>query len=291
MKMFKTFLAVFFSILFSLFVVLNVFVFNISLFADKNNIKKNIKNIDLVKEVNKVRNSGSVDNESKINKTINEVYSVAKEYGVPERVVDEIINSDTTKNILGVSAGNFMDYIINGSDFSFLSVDEAYNLISKNVDKLINEVDIDISLGQKEKFLNRVKLELPDIIDSFPKKEDLLASSYGKRIKMFQKMFNKSVKIVLIVGLTFSMIMVFILKKIEAFNYLGIAMLLSGLILAIFSFLIPSLLISGLNQAELSIFAGSLIDYLSKDFLISSIAVITLSIISLLIFKFKYKVN
>ena len=291
MKMFKTFLAVFFSILFSLFVVLNVFVFNISLFADKNNIKKNIKNIDLVKEVNKVRNSGSVDNESKINKTINEVYSVAKEYGVPERVVDEIINSDTTKNILGVSAGNFMDYIINGSDFSFLSVDEAYNLISKNVDKLINEVDIDISLGQKEKFLNRVKLELPDIIDSFPKKEDLLASSYGKRIKMFQKMFNKSVKIVLIVGLTLSMIMVFILKKIEAFNYLGIAMLLSGLILAIFSFLIPSLLISGLNQAELSIFAGSLIDYLSKDFLISSIAVITLSIISLLIFKFKYKVN
>ena len=287
MKFLKSFISGLFSLVFGILLVITVCVFSVSSFATKENIVSKMKETDILTEVKKIRNSGSSEGNSKLAQVIDEMYSLASQFSVDEEVVDGIIDSDITKEIIGDAAGNLTDYIINGADTKALSEDDIYNLIDDNLDDILDENDIKIDKGQKEKFLREVKKQLPDIVEVIPTSKELMNNSYADNIKIFQTVFGTNTKIVLCVSLAISALIVIILKRkeFEWCSNIGVSMLISGLVIIGISLLLPSFALEYLGEAELLGLTTKLTDFLTKPILYSGVVILLISFILFIIYK------
>ncbi len=287
MHFLKNFVAGLFTLIFGILVVATICVFSVSAFATKDNIVDKMKSVDIITEVKKIRNSGSTEGASGVTQVIDEMYSLASQFSVSEEVVDQIIDSRITKEIVGDAVGNLTDFIVNGEDTKILSEEDAYNLINDNLDDVLDENNISIDDGQKEKFLREVKKQLPDIVEVLPTSEDLIGSSYGDNIEKIQIVFSDNTKIFLCVALIISGVIVIILKRkeFEWCTNLGVSLLISGLITIGVALLMPGLVVDMLGEAELSMFATTLTDFVTIPILYSGVGVLVFAIILLIFYK------
>ena len=287
MHFLKSFVAGLFTLVFGVLVVATICVFSISAFATKDNIVDKMQDTDILTEVKKIRNSGSTEGASGVTQVIDEMYSLASQFSVSEEVVDQIIDSDLTKEIIGEAVGNLTDYMVNGKDTKVLSEEDAYNLISDNLDEVLKENDLSIDEGQKEKFLREVEKQLPDIIEVVPTSEDLLGSSYGSDIDKIQTIFSDNTKILLCASLIISGAIVIILKRKE-FEWcanLGVALLIAGLMTIGISFVMPGMVIDMMRTTDLSMFVSSLTDALAQPILYGGVGILVLAIILFIFYK------
>ena len=197
MNFLKSFIAGLFSLFFGILLIITVCVFSISSFANKDNIVNNMKQADILTEVKKIRNSGNSLGQSGVAQVIDEMYSLASQFSVSEDVVDKIIDSKITKEIIGDAVGNLTDYVINGKETRILTSDDIYDLINDNLDDILKSSDISIDEGQKEKFLREIKKQLPDMVEVIPTSKDLLGSDYGYELEQVQEIFSNETKIIL----------------------------------------------------------------------------------------------
>ena len=291
MKIAKQVLIYILTLFICLFSVLTAGLFCISSFASKENIIKQMKTVNLLTEVKKVKNSGAQNSNSKITNVINDTYSLASQFNVDEAVVDTIINSNVTKEIIGTTIGNLTDYAINGQNITKLSEKDTYNIINNNLPDLLKAGNITLNESQKEKFLRELKKQLPDIIEMVPTSKELLGTNYGSKIKLIQKLFSNQTKIIISAILLINIILVIILRRKDfkwALN-LSFAFLLAGFILVAMSLLLPSATVTIMSQADLSLFASSLTGFLAKPILYSGLSIIALSIVLFTIYKYKQK--
>ena len=287
MHFLKSFVAGLFTLVFGVLVVATICVFSISAFATKDNIVNKMQDTDILTEVKKIRNSGSTEGTSGVTQVIDEMYSLASQFSVSEEVVDQIIDSDLTKEIIGEAVGNLTDYMVNNKDTKVLTEEDAYNLISDNLDDVLAENDLSIDEGQKEKFLREVEKQLPDIIEVIPTSEDLLGSSYGSNIERIQTIFSDNTKILLCASLFISGVIVIVLKRKE-FEWcanLGVALLIAGLVTIGISFVMPGMVIDMMGTTDLSMFASSLTDALAEPILYSGIGVLVLAALLFIFYK------
>ena len=292
MRFLRSFVAGLFSLIFGVLVVITICVFSISGFASKENIVKQMEKTDIVTDVKKIRNSGSSEGESGLSQVIDEMYSLASQFSVSEDVVDKIIDSKITKEIIGDAVGNLTDYVVNGKETNALTTDDAYNLINDNLDSILKESNISLDDGQKEKFLREIKKQLPDVMETIPTSERLVNSKYVDQINLLQELFSTKVKIILCVGVAISAIIVIILKRKE-FEWcanLGVALLIAGLVTLGLSLIVPSLLIDMIGATDLSLFASSLSDSLVKPILYSGIVTLVVAIILFIFYKIMEKI-
>ena len=287
MSFLKSFVAGLFTFVFGVLLVMAICVFNVSGFASKDNIVKNMEQADILTEVKKIRNSGNSEGQSGVTQVIDEMYSLASQFSVSEEVVDKIIDSKITKEIIGDAVGNLTDYIINGKETRILTADDAYDLINDNLDDILKSTDISIDEGQKEKFLREIKKQLPDMVEVIPTSEDLLGSDYEYGIKQMQEIFSQDTKIVLSVCLVISMVIVIIIKrkKFEWCVNLGVALLIAGLVTVGMALVLPSFALELMNSTDLSLFATSFTDLLSKPILYSGVVTLVLAIILFIFYK------
>lgn len=291
MHFLKSFVAGLFTLVFGVLVVATICVFSISAFATKDNIVDKMQDTDILTEVKKIRNSGTTEGASGVTQVIDEMYSLASQFSVSEEVVDQIIDSNLTKEIIGEAVGNLTDYMVNGKDTKVLSEEEAYNLISDNLDEVLEENDLSIDEGQKEKFLREVEKQLPDVIEVIPTSEDLLGSSYGSNIERIQTIFSDNTKILLCASLVISGVIVIVLKRKE-FEWcanLGVALLIAGLVTIGISFVMPGMVIDMMGTTDLSMFASSLTDALAEPILYSGVGVLVLAIVLFIFYKIMEK--
>ena len=291
MHFLKSFVAGLFTLVFGVLVVATICVFSISAFATKDNIVDKMQDTDILTEVKKIRNSGSTEGASGVTQVIDEMYSLASQFSVSEEVVDQIIDSDLTKEIIGEAVGNLTDYMVNDKDTKVLTEEDAYNLISDNLDDVLAENDLSIDEGQKEKFLREVEKQLPDIIEVIPTSEDLLGSSYGSDIERIQIIFSDNTKILLCVCIAISGLIVIVLKR-KAFEWcanLGVALLIAGLVTIGISFVMPGMVIDMMGTTDLSMFATSLTDALAEPILYSGIGVLVLAALLFIFYKIMEK--
>lgn len=291
MHFLKSFVAGLFTLVFGVLVVATICVFSISAFATKDNIVNKMQDTDILTEVKKIRNSGSTEGASGVTQVIDEMYSLASQFSVSEEVVDQIIDSNLTKEIIGEAVGNLTDYMVNGKDTKVLSEEEAYNLISDNLDEVLEENDLSIDEGQKEKFLREVEKQLPDVIEVIPTSEDLLGSSYGSNIERIQTIFSDNTKILLCASLVISGAIVIVLKRKE-FEWcanLGVALLIAGLVTIGISFVMPGMVIDMMGTTDLSMFATSLTDALAEPILYSGVGVLVLAIVLFIFYRIMEK--
>ena len=287
MHFFKSFGAGLFSLIFGILLIATVCIFNISAFATKDNIVKSMENTDLLTDVKKIRNSGSGEGSNGVSQIIDEMYSLASQFSVSEEVVDSIIDSKITKQIIGDAVGNITDYVVNGKETKAFSEDDAYNLINDNLDDILASSNVSIDEGQKEKFLREVRKQLPDIVEVIPTSESLANSGHNLEINMVQEIFSTEVKVILCVGLVISGVIVIVLKR-KNFEWcadLGVTLLISGLVIMGISLLVPNVVVDMIGTTDLSLFASSIIDILTRPILYSGVGILVLAIILFIFYK------
>ena len=160
-------------------------------------------------------------------------------------------------------------------------------MINDNLDEVLEENNLSIDEGQKEKFLREVKKQLPDIVEVIPTSSDIMESSYSAEIKQLQTIFSTNTKIILCVCIFISGLIVIVLKRKE-FEWcvnLGVALLIAGLVTIGISLVMPELMADVIGGADLSMFTTSLTDYLTKPILYSGVGVLVLAIILFIFYK------
>lgn len=287
MDAFKSFMAGLFSLIFGILVICTVYVFSISSFATKDNIVKSMEKTDLLTSVKKIRNSGSGAGNNGVAQIIDEMYSLASQFSVSSDVVDSIIDSKITKQIIGDAVGNLTDYVVNGKEVKAFSEDDAYELIEDNLDDILKAGNVSLDDGQREKFLREIKKQLPDIVEAVPTASSLANSGHDFEINLIQELFSTKTKVILCAGLVISGVIVIILKR-KNFEWsanLGVALLISGLVILGMGLLVPEFLVDMIGTTDISLFASSIAGSLAKPIIYSGIGVLFLAILLFIFYK------
>lgn len=259
---------------------LAVFVFNISSFSKTENMEKTIENTDLLTEVNKIRNSGKVGNQSALSSVIDDVYATAEEYGISDKLVDTVIDSKAMKEALGKAAGNVTDYVVNGVETPILTTDDLYKVAEDNIDDWIKESGIEVTDNQKDKILEGSKEFIPIVVDNLPTSSEL-AADYESEVDAVQTVFSNQVKVILVVVSIILTILLIILgrKNMRWLVNLGTSLLVGGLITLGLAFVLPDLITMIPSSSDISFITGSITDYMFRPILISGGVMILLCIL------------
>lgn len=259
---------------------LAVFVFNISSFSKTENMEKTIENTDLLTEVNKIRNSGKVGNQSALSSVIDDVYATAEEYGISDKLVDTVIDSKAMKEALGKAAGNVTDYVVNGVETPILTTDDLYKVAEDNIDDWIKESGIEVTDNQKDKILEGSKEFIPIVVDNLPTSAEL-ATDYKSEVDFVQTFFSNQVKVILVVISIILTILLIILgrKNMRWLANLGTSLLVGGLITLGLAFVLPDLITMIPSSSDISFITGSITDYMFRPILISGGVMILLCIL------------
>lgn len=259
---------------------LAVFVFNISSFSKTENMEKTIENTDLLTEVNKIRNSGKVGNQSALSSVIDDVYATAEEYGISDKLVDTVIDSKAMKEALGKAAGNVTDYVVNGVETPILTTDDLYKVAEDNIDDWIKESGIEVTDNQKDKILEGSKEFIPIVVDNLPTSSEL-AADYESEVDAVQTVFSNQVKVILVVVSIMLTILLIILgrKNMRWLANLGTSLLVGGLITLGLAFVLPDLITMIPSSSDISFITGSITDYMFRPILISGGVMILLCIL------------
>ena len=259
---------------------LAVFVFNISSFSKTENMEKTIENTDLLTEVNKIRNSGKVGNQSALSSVIDDVYATAEEYGISDKLVDTVIDSKAMKEALGKAAGNVTDYVVNGVETPILTTDDLYKVAEDNIDDWIKESGIEVTDNQKDKILEGSKEFIPIVVDNLPTSAEL-ATDYESEVDFVQTFFSNQVKVILVVTSIILTILLIILgrKNMRWLVNLGTSLLVGGLITLGLAFVLPDLITMIPSSSDISFITGSITDYMFRPILISGGVMILLCIL------------
>ena len=259
---------------------LAVFVFNISSFSKTENMEKTIENTDLLTEVNKIRNSGKVGNQSALSSVIDDVYATAEEYGISDKLVDTVIDSKAMKEALGKAAGNVTDYVVNGVETPILTNEDLYKVAEDNIDEWIKESGIEVTDNQRDKILEGSKEFIPIVVDNLPTSAEL-ATDYKSEVDAVQTVFSNQVKVILVVVSIILTILLIILgrKNMRWLANLGTSLLVSGLITLGLAFVLPDLITMIPSSSDISFITGSITDYMFRPILISGGVMILLCIL------------
>lgn len=276
MKVIRFLLGMFLAICLSLM----VFVFSISSFSKTENMEKTIENTDLLTEVNKIRNSGKVGNQSALSSVIDDVYATAEEYGISDKLVDTVIDSKAMKEALGKAAGNVTDYVVNGVETPILTTDDLYKVAEDNIDDWIKESGIEVTDNQKDKILEGSKEFIPIVVDNLPTSAEL-ATDYESEVDFVQTFFSNQVKVILVVISIILTILLIILgrKNMRWLVNLGTSLLVGGLITLGLAFVLPDLITMIPSSSDISFITGSITDYMFRPILISGGVMILLCIL------------
>ena len=259
---------------------LAVFVFNISSFSKTENMEKTIENTDLLTEVNKIRNSGKVGNQSALSSVIDDVYATAEEYGISDKLVDTVIDSKAMKEALGKAAGNVTDYVVNGVETPILTNEDLYKVAEDNIDEWIKESGIEVTDNQRDKILEGSKEFIPIVVDNLPTSAEL-ATDYKSEVDFVQTFFSNQVKVILVVISIILTILLIILgrKNMRWLVNLGTSLLVGGLITLGLAFVLPDLITMIPSSSDISFITGSITDYMFRPILISGGVMILLCIL------------
>ena len=259
---------------------LAVFVFNISSFSKTENMEKTIENTDLLTEVNKIRNSGKVGNQSALSSVIDDVYATAEEYGISDKLVDTVIDSKAMKEALGKAAGNVTDYVVNGVETPILTNEDLYKVAEDNIDEWIKESGIEVTDNQRDKILEGSKEFIPIVVDNLPTSAEL-ATDYKSEVDAVQTVFSNQVKVILVVVSIILTILLIILgrKNMRWLANLGTSLLVGGLITLGLAFVLPDLITMIPSSSDISFITGSIMDYMFRPILISGGVMILLCIL------------
>ena len=292
MNTFKTIVAVILTAIAAIMLYVLFLLSNVSSFFSTENIEKTASNIDVAHEINKIRNStATAGQKEEIADIINTAYEEAESHGISTKLVDEIFNSNEVKEFLGQAIGTTTDYVINGKEGKTLTSEDFNKFVDDNIDKWIDNSDIDISDTKKEVLVIRLKSASAGIIDNLPNQTTIDSKIDQNMIKDIQFIFSSEVKTALVIITLVSLIIVIFLKKNEKrfLSYMASAPLIAGVMTVATSFIMTDIITLALNEYNLSFMVTSFSSSFSHNILITGLVSIIVSIVLFIIYGLIYK--
>ncbi len=263
--------------------MLLIVILNISYFFTTDNITNGVLKMDIAKTLDEVENA-NIDS-SEVTEILDNAYIVAEYYGVSSDVIDEMVNDDAVKEFFGVMAGNVTDYVVNGTDSKALTSEDFNKILDDNIDRWVDKSGVEVTDSQKEEFLETVKSQSGQIIDSLPTASAIADKLELSNLDEIRIIFDNQTKIVLGVLLLISLALIIILKRknFRFIAYIGYAALVSGIMTIGIGLISNDLITMVLMRSDVFLDVSMFGDMLSKQFLITGTVLIIIALISYII--------
>lgn len=287
MKILKTIIALFISMLVICALYTLFILGNISSFFSVDNIEKATSNIDIVHEIEKIQNStATAGKKAEIADIVDTAYNEAESHGISKKLVDEIFNSNEVKGFLGKAVGSTADYVVNGNETKPLTSEDFNKILDKNIDKWIKNSNTEISDSKKEVLIIRIKNASAGIINNLPNTETINKSLSKDTVNNIQFIFSSKVKTALVIIIVISLTIIFFLKKKEYqwLAYMCAISLLTGLFTVATSFVINDVVSLSLTNYNLTFMTNAFSTIFSHQILTTGIISIIVAIILFIIY-------
>lgn len=251
-----------------LFFLINISlaVFCISKLASSSFVNKVIDDVDVKDVIESARESENTE----VSQAIDDVYKQANEHGFSEEQVNNILESDMTKEILQKYSSNFFD------DGSGLTEEDINKIVSNNVDEIIDNSNGKLKEEDKKEIIRATETMAPTIAENLPDAKDI-SKMAGDNVS-FEVEKNKGGNygfwIFLLVTFIVLGIIIFLQrKKFKWLLYTGVTVLVSSSLALLFTFAGCSLLNFAIEEDK---FAKNLVGPVISNF--SLVVYITLGV-------------
>ncbi|MBQ9011662.1 MAG: hypothetical protein IJ093_03335 [Bacilli bacterium] len=248
-------------------------------------MEENLNNIDVVHEINKIKNSSATsESKAEISGIIDTAYNEAENHEIPKELVDTIFNSKEVKAYLGKILGNTTDYIINNQKLAEVTSEEFSQILDNNIDKWIKQTNTKISDSKKEVLLIRMKNASSQILDNLPSTKDLINFLGIKKINKIQIVFSTKTRIICILTSLLSLVLITILRRKQngLLLYVGTPILIAALFVIGTGFIIGDLIASVLDKYNISFMISTISNELGHQISISGLILGVFAIIIIL---------
>lgn len=284
----------FISILFCIAIFLLYFIFEINMNFSSAFSEKNIKN--MTKNITFVANTKPEDvtpEDLYFQSALDTVYDMADTYDIPKEKVEDLLESDYTKNFINKYISDLSSSIINGTD-SMITNEDLGNYLKDEVKEYLKN-NSDINNNDKENIYNFVDQNAKTITSKLPSTTQITNNINPNILNFIQTFFSSNTKILLmgiIVGSIF-IILLLQFKNNKWLLYIGSVIAISTIVNLILSFMINPLISILINYN--SNFVVSIIKSLSSSivnsYLITNIVGLIISIIILIIYNLSKRKN
>lgn len=232
----KNFLAVIASIVLFISILFAAVLFNTSQFLKRETITKTVEKVSLV-ELSKEQTPQA----KQVKKMMDTLYKKASTYGIDEKTVNSIIESDSVKAYVGDIAASLSEYVLTGKEGKILTKEEFNRMFEKNIDSILDNSSLDITEKEKQEFKEFVEENSDDIIESIPTVEQIALEVPAQGLQSLRVFFSPNLKIGAIVGIVLSSILIIFLslKNKKWLKYLGTTLLLAGLFIFALGLVLP----------------------------------------------------
>ena len=149
-------------LLLSIILLITIFAANIYITlissVTSDSIQATVSNIDIGQIIS--------ENEETYNKICLEL---EEKLGIEKEMVDTILNSEVSKNVVGKVAGSYMQYMLTGDESAKLKSDDVIDIIDENLYEAIELTEYDIPEEKieeaKEKVIEQIK-QNSEVIDN-----------------------------------------------------------------------------------------------------------------------------
>ncbi len=236
MKFLKTFLASILSIVLFFILFGATFLFLIEKNVTKDKISMAIEDTDVIKLVEEV----NINNEDDEN-IMDIIYTKAEEFGVSSDIVNELLNSKTMKETVGIIAGSVTESMLTGEVKELITVDEWNQIVKGAVDEIADDVHIDISQDQKDELASLVEVETNDFIEKLPTTKLIVDEVQETNFAKIQFLFSTKAKALIAGSILFLGILLFLLKRKEKgwILYIATPLIILSIILFLIGFSLP----------------------------------------------------
>lgn len=261
---------------------------NVSSFFSVQSIEKTTSNIDVVHEIEKIKNSSvTAGQKAEIADIIDTAYDEAERHGISKDLVDVIFNSTEVKEFLGHVVGTTTDYVVNNRKGKVVTSEDFNKLLDENIDKWIDESNTEISDSKKEVLVIRIKQASAGIVDNLPNTNMIDNKIDENTLKQVQFIFSSQVKVALVVLIGICLILIFFLNKNKNKWLINLFMILliTGLITIATSFVTTDIVTLALNEYNLSFMINAFSSSFSHNVLVTGIVSVVVAVILLVAYQ------
>ena len=190
-----------------------------------------------------------VFNQEESSKTLKEeIYQLGLDSNIPEKIMDDILESEELNLILGDFFSKTIDYLVNGLNQPQLSDDAINKMIAVAETSLENHINIMIDEEQLDEYIVDYCEKLTEIV---PERQEIIGDLPISSIRTFLN-FNSGY-LYLILSILFGMTIIFLWSFYKPLKYLAIPMIIVGVLFVVLGStnnFINSIIISRITTME-----------------------------------------
>ena len=253
----------------------------------KNAVKNMINSLEIEKMVTEDENFKSA-----LDEVFAPIYEETRQLGIDDEVVVKIMDSKEVKNLIGGVTGNIVDYVITGKNQKLITTENIEDLVSTAMDDIDASGYYKFNENERNSVLNAVKNEVDDLQEYMPDTkviEDHLNQEDMKYLNIIRFVLGNELMMYTILIMVISILGILALEyqKVKWIKCNAITILISS----IFTSIITVILLIA-NNVLFRLDYQYIYNIFSKTInfsLILSISVLTLMIVTLIIYHLYHK--